>query len=304
MLFEQNWHISLSGYFMHQPKGYLIAIGGAEDKGSLEKTKSQNVLDFFEEGILKHIIELASKKGKPVIEVITTASSEPDEMAQTYRTAFKKLGDIDIGHIKITSREEAESKKVLDRLARCNCVMFSGGDQFRLCSTLGGTIFSDMLKQRYQDEHFIIAGTSAGAAAMSNTIICSGDPAKSFMKGEIELSLGFGFLNNVIIDTHFDKRGRFGRLVQAIATQPGTIGLGLCEDTGVVIEKGSRLKAIGSRSIVIIDGSNIRHNSIADIKNDIPISVENLTVHVMANSDLFDLNTRGFTGVQFTPHLK
>lgn len=289
---------------MNQPKGYLVAVGGAEDKGIVEKAKSGNELDFFEEGILKNIVELASKKGEPVIEVITTASSVPDEMAQTYRAAFRKLGDIEIGHIKITNREEADSKKVLDRLSKCNCVMFSGGDQFRLCSTLGGTQFSNMLKDRYTNDHFIIAGTSAGAAAMSNTIICSGDPARSFLKGEVELSLGFGFISNVIIDTHFDKRGRFGRLVQAIATQPGTIGIGLGEDTGVIVEKGTRLKAIGSRSVVIIDGSNIRHNSISDIRNGAPISVENLTVHVMANSDMFDISNRTFTGVQFAPHLK
>ena len=182
--------------------------------------------------------------------------------------------------------------------------MFSGGDQFRLCSIIGGTQFADLLKERYFGDHFIIAGTSAGAAAMSSTMICSGNPARSYLKGEVELSLGFGFLNGVIVDTHFDKRGRFGRLVQAIAAQPGTIGIGLGEDTGVIVEKGTKLKAIGSSSVILIDGSNIRYNSIADIKGGMPISVENLTVHVMANSDTFDLDNRTFNGVQFQPHLK
>jgi cyanophycinase len=156
---------------MVHPKGYLIAIGGAEDKGTDEEKERQNSLDFFKEGILKQIVELAGKKEEPKIEVVTTASSIPDEVAQVYKKAFRKLGCVEIGHLKITNREQAESKKVLERLSNCNCVLFSGGDQLRLCSILGGTYFSDIVLERYYDEHFIIAGTSAGAAAMSSTMI-------------------------------------------------------------------------------------------------------------------------------------
>ena len=287
---------------MQYPKGYLIAVGGAEDKGSEIERERQNSLDFFREGILNQIVELAGKKSDPKIELITTASSIPDEVASIYKKAFRKLGPIEIGHLKILKREDADAKKTLERLEKCNCILFSGGDQLRLSSVLGGTEFLDILHERYEKEHFVIAGTSAGAAAMSNSMICGGDETKAYLKGKVELSIGFGFLQEVIIDTHFDARGRFGRLVQAIAAQPGAVGIGLDEDTGVVIEKGSKMRAIGSSSVVVVDGCNISHNNIADIRSGMPLSVSNLTVHIMTNSDVFDINTRTFTGVNFPAH--
>lgn len=287
---------------MQHPKGYLIAVGGAEDKGSERENERQNSLDFFTQGILNEIVALAGKKNEPKIEVVTSASSIPDEVGQIYKKAFRKLGCIEIGHLKITKREEADSKKTLERLEKCNCLLFSGGDQVRLCSLLGGTEFMDILRERYETEHFVIAGTSAGAAAMSNTMICGGDETKAYLKGKVELSIGFGFLREVIIDTHFDARGRFGRLVQAIAAQPGAIGIGLDEDTGVVIEKGTRMRAIGSSSVVVVDGTSISHNNIADIKGGMPISVANLLVHIMTHSDVYDINSREFTAVKSPVH--
>lgn len=283
---------------MSYPKGILIAIGGAEDKGS-EEMEPYRSLNFFKEGILNKIVELAGKKQEPKIEVITTASSIPDEVGKTYKKAFKKLGCVDIGHLKITSRDEAEQKKTMDRLEACNCILFSGGDQLRLCSVLGGTSFISLLKERYATEYFVIAGTSAGAAAMSHSMICGGPEEKAYLKGGVELSIGFGFLPNTIIDTHFDARGRFGRLAQAIASQPGEIGIGLDEDTGIIIEKGSKLKAIGSSSVVIIDGSTIQYNNIADIKSGMPISFANLKVHIMSHGDVYDIETHEFVGVKY-----
>lgn len=284
---------------MQYPKGYLIAIGGAEDKGTEEENERQNSLDFFKQGILQHIVELCSKKEEPKIEIITTASSIPDEVGQLYKRAFKKLGGIEVGHLKILSREDADNKKTLERLEKCNCIFFSGGDQLRLCSVIGGTEFLDIMRERYEKQHFVIAGTSAGAAAMTNTMICGGEENKAYLKGKVEVSIGLGFLQEAIIDTHFDARGRFGRLVQAIAAQPGAIGIGLDEDTGVIIEKGTKLKAIGSSSVVIVDGSSISHNNIADVRNGMPLSVANLQVSIMTHSDTYDINTRVFTGVKF-----
>src|SRR5215213_7979507 len=279
---------------MSYPKGILIAIGGAEDKGMDENIRTPNALNFSERGILRTIVEVASKKSKPIIEVITTASSIPDEVGRTYKQAFKKLGCNEVGHLKILEREQAENKKIIERLERCNCVLFSGGDQLKLCSILGGTSFLTLLKQRFEEEYFVIAGTSAGAAAMSSTMIFGGPEEKAYLKGEVHVSMGFGFMQNVIIDTHFDARGRFGRLAQAIATQPGQLGIGLDEDTGVIIEKGVRLKAIGSSSVVIIDGSNVKHNYIADLKSGQPISVADLKVHILSNSAVYDIETHEF----------
>ena len=279
---------------MQVPKGILIAIGGAEDKRSDERRTFRSNIDFFKEGILKQITDFAGKRHEPKIEIITTASSIPDEVALHYRKAFKQLG-IDATHLKISSREEADSLKIIERLQKCNSILFSGGDQLKLCSVLGGTDFMDIVRERYMDDHFIIAGTSAGAAAMSNTMISGGEEDKAYMKGHVDMSIGFGLLQEVIIDTHFDARGRFGRLVQAIARQPGALGIGLDEDTGIIVENGTSIKAIGSSSVIVIDGSAITHNNIASIKDGSPISIADLHVHILTKSDTFDLTTRKFS---------
>ena len=284
---------------MTYPLGHLVAVGGAEDKGTdLEKGILQrNRLNFFELGILKNIVSLIGSKG-PHVEVITTASSIPDEVAQNYKEAFEKLGCLNVGHLRIRNREDASLPEYLDRVNACNCIMFSGGNQLRLSSILGGTDFLEALKQRYEEGNLLIAGTSAGAMAMSSTMIYEGNAAIASLKGEVKITTGLGLLQNVIIDTHFDKRGRFNRLAQGVAAQPGAIGIGLGEDTGVIVSNGHVLKAIGSGSVVIIDGRNIEYNNIADIAFGKPISVENIIVHIMSQGDEYNLETRKFHGAE------
>lgn len=279
------------------PKGILVSVGGAEDKGTdLEKgIVERNRLNFFELGILKNIISLTGVTD-PTVEVVTTASSIPDEVAENYIDAFSKLGCKKIGHLRIRDREDAAKPEYIERLKACDCIMFSGGNQLRLSSIFGGTQFLDILKQRLHDEHFVVGGTSAGAMAMSNTMIYEGSADKAHLKGEVKITTGLGFLQNVIIDSHFDKRGRFNRLAQAVAANPGAIGIGLGEDTGVVVTEGHHLKAIGSGSVVIIDGKNIEYNNIADIRTGEPISVENIMVHIMSSGDVYNLQTRSFEG--------
>ena len=286
---------------MAQPKGKLIAIGGAEDRNSEESNKEDQKLNYFEDGILETIIKEID--GKPKLELITTASKEPEEVMNEYKKAFRELG-ITIGHLHLEEREQANDPKILERVSKSNCVFFSGGDQLRLCSLLGGTELLDLIKEKYLTEPFVIAGTSAGAAAMSNTIIASGDSERPFQKGEVKLSVGFGFIDNVIIDTHFNQRGRFGRLAQAIVTQPEVIGIGLGEDAGVIIEKGNRMKAIGSCSVVVIDGKEISFSNIANVKDDMPISIENIRVHVLAIKDQFHLDSREYRPVKYPEHEK
>lgn len=286
---------------MTYPLGHLVAVGGAEDKGTdLEKGILQrNRLNFFELGILKNIVSLIGADG-PHVEVITTASSIPDEVAQNYKNAFEKLGCLNVGHMRIRNREDVALPEYTERLNACNCVMFSGGNQLRLSSIFGGTNFLDLLRQRYEEGNFLIAGTSAGAMAMSNTMIYEGNAAIASLKGEVKITTGLGLLQNVIIDTHFDQRGRFNRLAQAVAAQPGAIGVGLGEDTGVIVSQGHELKAIGSGSVVIIDGKKIEYNNIADIDFGMPISVENIIVHIMSKGDMYNLETRKFMGAEIT----
>lgn len=275
--------------------GILIPVGGAEDKGTdLEAgIIERNRLNFMEMGILKNIVNFLSSHDDR-IEVITTASSIPDEVAQNYVDAFEKLGYKNVGHLRIRDRMDVGIPENIERLKNCQCLMFSGGNQLRLSSIFGGTDFLDIINQRYTDEKFIIAGTSAGAMAMSATMIYEGNAGKAHLKGEVKLTTGLGFLPGVIIDSHFDKRGRFSRLAQAVAANPGAIGVGLGEDTGVIVRNGCELEAIGRGAVTVVDGRNVRHNNIADIEDKQPISVEGLIVHIMEAGNCYNIKTRIF----------
>ncbi|MES2645332.1 MAG: cyanophycinase [Bacteroidota bacterium] len=291
------------------PKGKLIAVGGAEDKGTdLEKGEiHRNNLNFFERGILRRIVEEAGGV-QAKIEIITTASMIPYEVGETYMDAFGKIGCIYINVMHIRTRQDAQDPSYLQRIRECDAVMFSGGNQYRLAATFGGSEFLKILKTRYQTEtNFMIAGTSAGAMAMSNTMIYEGNATRAHLKGEVRITRGLGLMDDVIIDSHFEKRGRFGRLAQAVASNPGTIGIGLGEDTGMLITEGNKMEAIGSGLVIIIDGHNIVHNNIADIHEGNPISIENLVVHFCAKGNGYLVQERNFIekmGASTTPVMK
>jgi cyanophycinase len=178
--------------------------------------------------------------------------------------------------------------------------MFSGGNQLRLSATFGGTEFLEIALARYEEEKkFLVAGTSAGAMAMSNTMIYEGNATRAHLKGEVKITTGLGFMDDVIFDSHFEKRGRFGRLAQAIASNPSAIGIGLGEDTGMLIHAGNVMEAIGSGLVMIIDGHDIMHSNIADIPDGNPISVENIKVHFCERSNGYLLKER-----KFIPNIK
>ena len=266
---------------MEFAKGKLLAIGGAEDKGTNLETGEihRNNLNFFELGIIRRIVEETGGTGTR-IEVITTASMIPVEVGDNYLNAFGKIGCTDIGIMHIRNRADATQEAYLERIKTCDAVMFSGGNQMRLTSTFGGTDFLDIILKRYKSEpRYLVAGTSAGAMAMSNTMIYEGNASRAHLKGEVKITTGLGFMDGVIFDSHFEKRGRFGRLAQAIAANPSCIGVGLGEDTGMLITDGNRMEAIGSGLVMILDGHDIRHSNIADIPYGNPISMENLKVH-------------------------
>lgn len=250
-------------------------------------------MDFHSEGVWKAVVELLPGDD-PVIEVITIASSAPEVSFENYRKAFQKLG-VRAHHLEIKSRAEAEAKTVMNRLEKCKGVTITGGDQSRLSSTIGGTLLQEALQERYLNHRFVIAGTSAGAACMSGVMMGGGQSDKGNIKGEIKLTVGLGFIENVIIDTHFDTRARFARLAEAIANQPGIIGIGLGEDTGVIIGKGTEVQAIGSDSVTIIDGSDIFYDNIAEVEEGKPITIDKLGVYLISRFDCFDLKNRTFT---------
>ena len=280
---------------MIDPIGKLIAVGGAEDKGTdLEKGEiHRNNLNFFELGILRRIVEEA---GGPAarLEVVTTASMIPNEVGNNYLNAFGKIGCTNVGLIHIRTRREAADDELLERIRHCDAVMFTGGNQMRLSSVFGGTEFLKILHERYQKEPIVIAGTSAGAMAMSKTMIYEGNATRAHLKGEVKMTTGLGFVSKVIIDSHFEKRGRFGRLAQSVATNPMCIGIGLGEDTGMLIIGGDKMEAIGSGLVIIIDGHDIMHCNIADIPDGNPVSIENLKVHFCEKGNGYIISERKF----------
>jgi cyanophycinase len=276
-------------------KGKLVIIGGAVDKGSftetdLDRTAIQN-LNFFEAGILKRIIDESKHKENSRIEVITTASKVPREIGPEYVKAFNYLNATNIGILDIERREQAMEPEILDRLRATDVILFSGGDQLRLTSILGGTPFHDIFLEKYRNEDFIYAGTSAGAAAASNSMIYQGSSTEALLKGEVKITSGLGLINDVIIDTHFVQRGRIGRLFQVVVGNPKTLGIGLGEDTGLLITNGQLMEAIGSGLVILVDGREIKDTNLTQIELGKPISISHLVTHVMSKYDTFDLKT-------------
>lgn len=282
---------------MASPKGKLIIIGGAVDMGSnipVQEYTNQPLhkLKFFERGILRRIIIESGKHEAVVVEVITTASQIPELVGVEYIKAFKQLNVTNVNILDIRSREDASKKAYLDRIEKADVIMFSGGDQLRLTSIFGGTAFLQTLKRRYQNENFVIAGTSAGAAAASSNMIYRGQANEALIKGEVQITAGLGFIDSVFIDTHFVQRGRIGRLFYAVASNPGILGIGLGEDTGLLITEGSMMEAIGSGLIILVDGRNIVETNIYDVEVGSPVSIESLRVHVMSIFDKYDLDAQ------------
>jgi cyanophycinase len=277
------------------PIGKLIIIGGAVDTGSFtEKNYEDNIennLNFFEKGILKRILLESANENNSRIEIITTASQIPVAVGEEYVKAFSYLGADNSGVMNITTRDDANDPEIIKRLSEADIVMFTGGDQLRLTSILGGTEFHILLLKKYRETNFLIAGTSAGAAACSNNMIYQGSSSEALLKGEVKITGGLGLINDVIIDTHFVHRGRIGRLFQAVVSNPMILGVGLGEDTGLFIKNGTEMEAIGSGLVMLVDGRSIKDTNISDVSMGTPVSIEHLVVHVMAMHDRFDLST-------------
>lgn len=275
------------------PKGKLVIIGGAVDLGSSlnynENISHPHYIKFFEQGILRRVIVESAKAENSIVEVITTASQIPDIVGTEYIKSFNQLQVNNVNVLDIRSRTDAANTEYLDRISKADVVMFTGGDQLRLSSIFGGTKFLQILKKRYQEDDFLIAGTSAGAAAASTNMIYRGSSSEALVKGEVQITAGLGFVDSVIVDTHFVQRGRIGRLFYAVASNPGMLGIGLGEDAGLLITDGNCLEAIGSGLTILVDGRYISETSIYDVEIGSPVSIDGLRVHVMSLFDKYDL---------------
>lgn len=280
-------------------KGTLIPIGGNEDKGNGENERY--TLEYIQEGILSRVVKESGGK-KALIVVIPTASSIPIEVSENYQQAFDKLGCENIHIMDIRSREDAETPEYLELMKRADCVMFSGGDQSKIVKYISGTALDEIIKKKYENEEFVIAGTSAGAMCMGDEMITGGGVQEAFTKGATDMGKGMGYIHNFIIDSHFIRRGRFGRLAEAVARFPMLVGIGLAEDTGLVIKNSNECEVIGSGMVILFDPRRLIHNNQAVVKEGSPMSITNLKIHILANGDELNIKKRR---VVFSPkHLK
>lgn len=272
---------------MAKVKGILIPIGGNEDKGKSEYTG----LDFISEGILSHVVKESGGLDAKIV-VVPTASSIPKKVGRIYLEAFGKLGCIDVTLANIMESEQCETEEMLSLFKDAKCVMFSGGDQSRISTIIGGTSLHKLIAEKFRNEPFVFAGTSAGAMAMAHEMIAGGSSKEAMLKGAVIMSKGLALMPEVIIDTHFIRRGRFGRLAEAIAIHPQLLGIGLAEDTGLVIKNGQDFKVIGSGMVVVFDARHLTHNAHEELDEGTPMSISNLITHLLANGDQFKLSDR------------
>lgn len=282
------------------PKGKLIAIGGNEDKGETPEAGHNTKVfhhTFIEDGILKRVMDEMGGPGARIA-VITSASSIPEEVGQNYVEAFGRLGATNLDILDIRDRGDVKPD-MIKRLAKADGVMMSGGNQLRLTTIFGGTAFLELMKRRYQEEEgFVIAGTSAGAMCMSSTMIYQGHSSTGLIKGGVKMTTGASLIQDVIIDSHFVERGRFSRLTQAVAGNPNAIGIGLGEDTGVVITHADMLETIGSGQVMIFDGRDINYSDLADVEEGMPFSIEGMRVHIISKGHSYSVKQRAFSAVR------
>lgn len=270
-------------------KGILIPVGGNEDKGN--GLSEMYTKDFIEAGILSRIVKESGGKDARIV-VITTASSIPKEVGENYLDAFGSLGCQHLQVLDIRKRSESQTKQNLKIIEEADCLMFSGGDQSKIAKFIGDTLLHQLICKKLAEEPFVLAGTSAGAMAMSLQMIAGGSVVESMQKGNVKMAKGLGVLEHVVIDTHFIQRGRFGRLAEAVARFPKTLGVGLAEDTGLVIRKSNICEVIGSGMVILFDARHLSHNRYLDLEPGTPMSLSNLTTHILANGDRFNIRER------------
>jgi cyanophycinase len=256
-------------------KGTLVIIGGGEDK-------------INGRAILKEVARLAH--GKLVL--ATVASEEPEDYYQEYRECFEQLGIKELRHLYITERSESTNEEKLKILDGVDGVFFSGGDQLRISSQIGDTAFETRIHEIY-DAGGVIAGTSAGASVMSEIMLIRGSNSESHRVGDLHMAAGLRLMRNVIIDQHFAERGRIGRLLGAVALNPRILGIGIDEDTAIVVH-GGEFHVLGSGAVYVVDGANVSCSNIAESDSDSKrtLSIYDVRLHVMSNGDRFDLTAR------------
>lgn len=259
-----------------KPKGNLIIIGGAEDKeGDMP--------------ILKEVAERARSK-KSRLAVVTVATNLPEEVGREYIRVFNDLGVRQVDVVDIRTREEAYRDSNVETIMKSSVVFFTGGDQLRITSQVGDSPVYRCLYEIYVSGG-TIAGTSAGAAAMSETMMLSGPSDKSNEITALGMAPGLGLVSGLVIDTHFAERGRISRLIGAVAQNPRNLGVGINEDTAIVIEGDKGFRVLGSGAVYLVDGTGVTYSSLSEKNPEGMLSIFDVKLHVLTENDIFDLQS-------------
>lgn len=266
-------------------RGFVIPIGGAEDKLSAR-------------AILRRFAGLAGGTHAH-IGIIPTASTQADTGAR-YREVFGAIG-CGTAILNVQSREDAEREDILEQLGACTGLFLTGGNQLRLSTILGGTAVATQIR-RLNARGVPVAGTSAGAAFVSEHMIAFGREGATPMAGQVTLTPGLGLTNRVVVDQHFRERDRIGRLLTALAYNPFAIGLGLDEDTAAFIGPDNRFEVVGKGGITVVDVGSLEYSGMATASEGHPVEMVGVRLHVLAAGGTYDLNTRRATpGRQDSP---
>lgn len=255
--------------------GNLIIIGGAEDKNGKKE-------------ILKKVCESIDKE-KDQLLIATIATEYPEEVAKKYTEVFSSLGVKNIEILDINNRSEAFEDNNIELVSRAKAIFFTGGDQLRITSLLGGTPVYRRILDAYNNGTHIV-GTSAGASVMSNTMIVEGKDEDDPRKCTLKMSPGLGLVDNIIIDQHFVQRGRIGRLLTGVAQNPQVLGIGIDENTAIILRKDGIIKVLGSGAVYFIDGSEISYSNISEQNSDEVLSIFNVRIHVLKDGDRYNLD--------------
>ncbi|MFZ3101579.1 MAG: cyanophycinase [Desulfitobacteriaceae bacterium] len=256
--------------------GKLLIIGGAEDKAGECK-------------ILRRFIQESGGR-ESRITVMTAATQDPRQVGEEYDRLFQELGAKEVRVLDVSDRAQANARGVAQQLDLASGVFFTGGDQLRITGLLGGTLLGRTLHNLYE-RGVTIAGTSAGASVMSDAMIVGG-VAGTPKRATLAMAPGLGLLRAVVIDQHFAQRGRIGRLLSAIAQNPYVLGVGIDEDTSILVQADGQFIVVGSQTVTVVDASSSIITNVSESSSEQPLVLSPVLMHVLAEGCKFDLKRR------------
>lgn len=259
-------------------KAAVLIIGGAEDK-----VHGREILQTF-----------FSRSGSndAHIAIIPSASREPAIIGSRYLNIFEEMGAKQIELLDIRERQQCEDSQIQACLEQCTGVFLTGGDQLRLCGVLADTPAMEIIHHRVRLGELTLAGTSAGAAVMGHHMIAGGGSGESPNRSLVDLGTGLGIVPELIVDQHFQNRNRMARLISAIASYPDRLGIGIDEDTCVLVESDGMLQVMGKGTVTIIDPGELTHTNHTQVNATEPLSLHNLRLHVLTYGDRYHLHKR------------